>query len=444
LPNVLAKAPATRLKEISMKKLVALAGLLLIAAVTLAQDVRLHTNPTVPPKDVLEKLSLKKAWHLTVPVDHLRDGFCQLQLIPGPKFTLLLAQTCKGAVVAINGETGDTLWRTTIGLPYQVTLPAGWNEQSIFVTRQDTLYALDRDDGTHQIYSVDKATNQPIYGMVLEGAPSAGLVADEEFLFITMGDRVVRFAVPPFRQINRTQERVPAAGKKLEPSPPLLPTWNYNTFGSQLLQAPVLTREMAVITSVQGNVYMVKKADGETLSRFKTEGPVSAGVAFNKWMVYVPCEDYFLYALDAATGRLVWRFAGQAPIVRKPEATDQDVFVSPGKTGLVRLHRKSGEPEWKNKDAQRFLSTNQRFVYALDNQGKLLVLDYERGKELARYDMRDWILPISNDLTDRIYLASNDGQIICLHHRDLTKPLMVKTFEVMKVRKDKGGEPPPK
>jgi hypothetical protein len=117
-----------------MKNLLALASVLLTAAVALAQnDVRLHTNPKAPPKDVLEKLNLKQAWHIKVPVDGLRDGFYSLQMIPGPKFTLLLAQTYQGAVVAINADTGNTLWRTSVGLPYQAAQPAGWNDEAIFV-----------------------------------------------------------------------------------------------------------------------------------------------------------------------------------------------------------------------------------------------------------------------------------------------------------------------
>ena len=44
------------------------------------------------------------------------------------------------------------------------------------------------------------------------------------------------------------------------------------------------------------------------------------------------------------------------------------------------------------------LATNNRFVYALDRMGHLLVLDYDRGKELARWDTRDWVVPVSNDM----------------------------------------------
>jgi outer membrane protein assembly factor BamB len=426
-------------------KLLTLASVLLTAGLALAQaDVRIHTTPKVPPKDVLDKLNLKVAWHTKVPTDGLRDGFYSLQLVPGPKFTLLLAQTFRGSVVAINADTGDTLWRTTVGLPYQLAQPAGWNDQAVFVCRRENLYVLDRDDGKQQLYTLDPGTNQPNYGMALEAGPSAGLVADEDYLFISYTDRVIRYYVPNFRAFFKQKGRVPEPGQKPVEPPQLKRQWNFNTYGGQLLQTPILDRNNLILIGAEGTLYVVNKFEGELVSRFQTEGPIPVPVAHNKSVLYVPSQDYFLYAVDTAKGRLLWRFAAQSQINHKPEATDRDVFVSPSKGGMFRVDRKSGDAVWKNSDAFQFLSTNERFVYALDRQGKMLVIDYERGKELARYDMRDWIVPVANDFTDRIFLASHDGQILCLHHRDLAKPMKVKTFVDLKAKEKpkKDGDKP--
>ena len=40
--------------------------------------------------------------------------------------------------------------------------------------------------------------------------------------------------------------------------------------------------------------------------------------------------------------------------------------------------------------------------------------------------------PVSNELTDRIYLASNDGLLLCLHDRDYAKPVRVKNVQEKK------------
>ncbi|MBI3408321.1 MAG: hypothetical protein HY040_08190, partial [Planctomycetes bacterium] len=92
-----------------------------------------------------------------------------------------------------------------------------------------------------------------------------------------------------------------------------------------------------------------------------------------------------------------------------------------------RLDRDVGKELWQNTQAERFLATSGKFVYALDRTGLFLVMDHARGTTLAHYDMRDWTLHLANEWTDRIYLASHDGQILCLRHKDYPDPLKMKS-----------------
>ena len=57
-----------------------------------------------------------------------------------------------------------------------------------------------------------------------------------------------------------------------------------------------------------------------------------------------------------------------------------------------------------------------------------LMLDRARGTEQANFDTSAYTVPISNELTDRIFLASTDGQLLCLYDRDYPKPLVTKTI----------------
>src|SRR5205085_2545973 len=122
-----------------------------------------------------------------------------------------------------------------------------------------------------------------------------------------------------------------------------------------------------------------------------------------------------------------WRFVGGGPIRQKPKTTDDSVYVSAERAGLYRLNRATGETIWRNSDADRFLAVNDKFVYANDVNGRLLILDRARGTQLASYAAtREFHVPLSNELTDRIYLASNDGLLISLHDRSYPKPLRIK------------------
>ena len=76
-----------------------------------------------------------------------------------------------------------------------------------------------------------------------------------------------------------------------------------------------------------------------------------------------------------------------------------------------------------NAAADYFLAANPKYVYALDASGHFLVLDRRRGVTLSGFDTRDFVFPISNDVTDRIYLAANNGLIVCLRDREYPKPI---------------------
>ncbi len=401
------------------------------AAAALSQPgpVRIYTEPKLPAREILERLDLKMAWHTRVKVDSTRDGFYSLQLIRGKTFTLLVAQTAKGAVVAINADTGDTLWRTQAGLPYSPLLPVAFNDKVIFACRHETIYALDRDNGKQLLYTIEHDSSVPIYGMTLESAPMTAPVADGNWLFACIGTRLVRYAVPNFRiaGAGRTD------GGKMVSSPQLIRQWHFETKGDLSL-TPVINRDYVIATTDAGAVFIVKKSapaddDPEKTAEFKVEGAVVARPASHKQMLYVPGQDYFLYAYNTVSMTPSWRFAAQSAINVSPLVTDADLFVPVSNGGLYRLERTTGKVRWSNSTAVKFLATNQQFAYALDRVGNMLVLDYVRGNTMATWDVRDWLLPLANDLTDRIYLASNDGQIMCLRHRDFVRPLAVRTFE---------------
>src|SRR5438093_9505238 len=124
-----------------MRKLLgAVVVLLLMVTILPSQPaLRVYTTPKVPPRDVLDRLNLSLAWRTKLPTGGLRDGLFTLQLLPAKDRTQLVVQTNFGTVYLLDAETGDLLWRTTVGLPNWSGQPVGFNEQNIFVIRRDLL-----------------------------------------------------------------------------------------------------------------------------------------------------------------------------------------------------------------------------------------------------------------------------------------------------------------
>jgi outer membrane protein assembly factor BamB len=441
-----------------MKKLLALAALVVGAASPVFPQpgtFKVHTNPVPPTREALYRLNLNMAWRTKLPVDGKRDGLFSIQLIPGTDRPQMVVQTFAGAVILLDAETGDPLWRTSLAEPYWIAQPVAFDDYSILTTRREFLYILDRANGSHRLVKPELATGKPVYGMQLPAVPSAAPAAGQDMVVFCFENRVSAYRLPSYgapviveeEDKKETKEGPPKNGAKTavngkaqvtKPAPEddeengegekKRLTWpalkaNYEFERLHFAAPPLKTASQAAVVSTDGTFMSLDLKERFIRNSYKLSGGVAAAATQHGTYAYIPSEDYTLYAMDMLNGRLLWRFLSGGPILRTPAVTDRDVFVTPDRSGLFRVDRASGDEVWRNRKAERFLAANPRFVYALDRLGNLLVLDYARGTELAQYDARDWIIAVPNELTDRIYLAAHDGQIMCLHHRDHAQPV---------------------
>jgi hypothetical protein len=117
------------------------------------------------------------------------------------------------------------------------------------------------------------------------------------------------------------------------------------------------------------------------------------------------------------------------PIDRLPITTDDSIYLAGGQAGVTRLGRKSFERVWRNTEVDRVFSVGPKLVYAGDHRGNLMVLDRLRGLTLATLDIRAFPFYFENDQDDRLFLAGQDGLILCLHDRSLRRPVPIRPNE---------------
>jgi len=411
----------------------------------------------MPPQAALDRLHLTVAWRTYLPTDGLRDGSYTV-MVPGDQ---VLIQLQSGPVLAIDPHTGATQWSSNFGIPYALSHPLAFNAQSIFAINGTRLYILNRRSGQVQ------------GGFVLPYAPTTSPAADEEQAYLSMGTGVLyAFGLPQAlpapvpekeeRTIefsgNATARRsglgvsgrsvaavgplstARQAGQAESFGPQLSLHWDYQAL-ARLERRPLLTTEALFLTGANGEIACLSKFDRREYYRFRADAPLSASMGQHGEIAYVPLRDFNLYAIDIPTGRTLWRFLAGGSIYAKPAVTDEDVFITAEKSGLYRLDRATGSFVWRNLQADRFLAANPKFVYATDRSGRLLILDRARGTQLALYEgAREFVVPISNEATDRLYLASNDGLLLCLYDRDYARPLRIKSMEARKGQAKKPGE----
>jgi len=431
-----------------MRKLVGFsAPLLMLAATATAQDTRrVYSQPAVPSRDDLDRLNLKLAWRAYVPTDGRRDGLFSVQVIGDQ----VLVQGRSGIITVLDATDGSTVWRAQPGHPYNVYHGLTYNSRSVFAVRGAMFYALDRKTGK-QLWEFS----------LPHGASAAPLADDERFYVCLLTRELYCYELPEFSaakaKATQSEEEVPpakpavegsgksekgtaadsepgassgygAAGSTAAKSDVSTEPRHLWTYGAEtrLERVPLGTGDYLAVSGVDGIYFATSKFTGKLQYRLRAEAAVTAPLGQYGNTAYMASQDFNVYAVDIEGGQILWRFTASGPILQKPEVNDDDVYVAPFHAGLYRVHRATGRQVWHNKNANRFLAANKKFVYGTDRTGRLLVLDRGRGNVLASYDARDYVVPVANELTDRVFLASNDGLIVCLRDRAYPKPLLMK------------------
>ena len=156
-------------------------------------------------------------------------------------------------------------------------------------------------------------------------------------------------------------------------------------------------------------------------------GPVA--LAADRLLGFVGLQDGNVVALDLLRGgdrgpKTEWRASVGGLMNHPPVATRDAVFASGAQSGVARIDIDTGDVVWKTSDesADRVLAVNDEYVYVRDRRGDLLVYDRRsptdpaarRSNPLARAPVAGFGVPVTNDRTDRIILASDGGTMVCL------------------------------
>jgi outer membrane protein assembly factor BamB len=433
-----------------MKQLIG-AGLFLVLAAgsAAAQESKLYSQPELPSPKVLERLNLRMAWNINVPMDGRRDGFVSIQ-IHGDQ---VIASTRAGVVAAYDAETGRQHWKIVVGKPEDATYRPTYNSRSVLVVRGVHLFAIDRKTGRLQWQ----------YRMPF-GIASAP-VADERQIYLSgINSQVAAFDLPSPGEIGlspaemaardtaiRTEDTSSSGYEKerdrlslREVHPDVM--WRFDS-SLHLDYTPTMTRDSLFYATPSGHLFLLGKYpltdQAAEVYRFQLDNRLTIPPAIHDEMAYVATPDQNLYAIGIPGGKTRWRYSAGNAISRTPFTTEADVYITVERKGLVRLDRETGQATWKlpygrttteaAAEVDRVIAVNNKFVYGADSSGRLRVLDRATGKQLSYYEpFRDFNYPVPNLTTDRLLLAANNGLIVCLHDREYEKPLVHRAFDYEK------------
>jgi outer membrane protein assembly factor BamB len=244
------------------------------------------------------------------------------------------------------------------------------------------------------------------------------------------------------------------------------PTLRWELGLNTRVQFPVLITPLRVWAVTDTRLVMaLSKVDRTVELTAVLQNEIAAAPGQAGTIGYVPLTDGNMVAADLSAGNrssgvnVLWRVNVGGIMNHPPVVTKDAVFASGDNSGVTRVDRASGDVIWRtDTTADLLLAVNEEFAYIRDRQGRLWVYDVRRATDpagrrtvpLSGYDFAAFNVPVVNTMSDRLFLAADNGLLVCLRDASpkyarpvrMAPEVIVNLFPKEAPKKD-GGMPTP-
>jgi eukaryotic-like serine/threonine-protein kinase len=192
--------------------------------------------------------------------------------------------------------------------------------------------------------------------------------------------------------------------------------------------------------SGDGNIYALQADSGKLKWKFKTGDVVHASPAIALDTVFVGSWDSYFYALNAKDGKLRWRFkTGDDPDIHNQVGIQSSAAVADGMvyfgcrdSHLYALDAHTGEKKWDFATKGSWVITSPavgdgKVYFATSDSGLFYALDAKTGAVSYSLDLRGWPTFSSPAIAgNMLYVGSTSGKMNAI---DLTAHKSAWVFE---------------
>jgi len=183
---------------------------------------------------------------------------------------------------------------------------------------------------------------------------------------------------------------------------------------------PVTGDGRAYVGAFDGTFYALDLATGQVLWQQTTGGAIVGGAALADGTVYVGSSDNKLYAFDAASGAYRWpAFEAQGDIWSTPVVDQGTVYVTSMDKRVYALDAATGQPKWPKPfgangavPSTPALAGDRLYVGALDN--RLYALDKATGEVAWSFKADNWFWCDPLVVNGVVYVGGLDHQVYAL------------------------------
>ncbi|MFT4556646.1 MAG: PQQ-binding-like beta-propeller repeat protein [Planctomycetales bacterium] len=369
-----------------------------LAILSIASSSAFAQGRTLPTSRMLARFGLERAWWSQATLDVGQDRVRYMVLDEQS----LYVQSSGGIITAFDSETGQKRWAVQLGrhnLPSQACVS---NDDKVLAIVGTSLYAL------------DKITGELIWEISLPNSASTSPSVDDQRLYYgTLDGSVYAYDLKKIEELHNDN---------------LLPQWTnvallwrYKAAGEITTQA--ISNELTLnFASRDNSLYALNASDRKLQWQFETDQPVSAPLGHSPGFVYLASEDFNVFCIKQDTGSVRWQFVAGLPIRREVRIIDNNCYVFPHLGGVFCISKITGERRWKKPYMEDFIGATKNLVFLTDNQGQISILASSDGAPIGSLPLKDFSIRYGNELTDRLYIATESGLIVCLREQNKEFP----------------------
>lgn len=225
--------------------------------------------------------------------------------------------------------------------------------------------------------------------------------------------------------------------------------WRFHT-GKAIFSSATVANAVVYVGSNDGKLYAVRASDGSARWTFSSKGAIRSSAAIAGGIVFFSSLDGNVYALDAATGRERWHFATQgerrftAPGIHgiqprnemmpdpfdvylsSPAVSNGVVYVGSGDHNIYAIDASSGTLRWKFgtgdvvhaspavADGTVYVGSWDRYFYALDAKTGALQWKFATGDDRKIYNQVG-IAGSATVANGKVYFGCRDSHLYALN-----------------------------
>jgi eukaryotic-like serine/threonine-protein kinase len=278
------------------------------------------------------------------------------------------------------------------------------------------------------LYAVDQSTGKEKwkYKSSMPVTSSPAVVGDILYFVSTAGGLgALDVATGKLKWVLPTEYERKFEAKNLHGYPPASQTipdaWDI------FVSSPAVDNGKVYFGSGDGNVYAVDAQTGVLQWKFPTKDVVHASPAVVNNTVYIGSWDSYLYAIDADSGQQKWAFkTGEDPTIHNqvgfqssPAVVDGTVYVGCRDAHLYAVDAATGRKKWDYPTSKSWVigtpTVRDGVVYVgTSDSARFMAIDAKTGRLRSNFDGKAYIFSSAASAGDLLYVGDHNGKLYAI------------------------------